>query len=211
LRLGGPCREAHSPTVHARRAACSSARRTELADIPAKPHGLGLRFLADLRYPVPSHLRVLHRRRERQARRARRGDARSNAGVDSAAASQRDAVRAGSSVHHPRSRRQVRCSLRPRRQGRRCACPAYRGAGAAHELGVRTTLFPFREQATLRHVRVFNRSTVRAFADGHADARQPLSSHGSTRSRVSAGAAPRASRRATRRQASSRATASSST
>jgi mRNA interferase HigB len=35
-------------------------------------------------------------------------------------------------------------------------------------------LFPFWEQATLRHVRVFNRSTVRVFADDHADARQPL-------------------------------------
>lgn len=38
----------------------------------------------------------------------------------------------------------------------------------------RSTLFPFWEQATLRYVRVFNRSTVRAFADEHADARQPL-------------------------------------
>ena len=35
-------------------------------------------------------------------------------------------------------------------------------------------MFPFWEQATIRHVRVFNRSTVRAFAAGHADARQPL-------------------------------------
>ena len=35
-------------------------------------------------------------------------------------------------------------------------------------------LFPFWERAILRHVRVFNRSTVRAFAEAHADARQPL-------------------------------------
>jgi mRNA interferase HigB len=35
-------------------------------------------------------------------------------------------------------------------------------------------LFPFWERAILRYVRVFNRSTVRAFADAHADARQPL-------------------------------------
>jgi mRNA interferase HigB len=35
-------------------------------------------------------------------------------------------------------------------------------------------LFPFWEHAILRHVRVFNRSTVRAFADAHADAREPL-------------------------------------
>jgi hypothetical protein len=31
-----------------------------------------------------------------------------------------------------------------------------------------------REHTTLNHVRVFIRSTVRAFADNHADARQPL-------------------------------------
>lgn len=41
-------------------------------------------------------------------------------------------------------------------------------------MGRRTTLFPFWERAKLWHVRVFNRSTVRAFADEHADARQPL-------------------------------------
>ncbi len=35
-------------------------------------------------------------------------------------------------------------------------------------------MFPFWERAILWHVRVFNRSTVRAFADAHADARQPL-------------------------------------
>ena len=35
-------------------------------------------------------------------------------------------------------------------------------------------LFPFWEQATQRHVRVTNRSTVRVFVDDHADARQPL-------------------------------------
>jgi mRNA interferase HigB len=35
------------------------------------------------------------------------------------------------------------------------------------------SLFPFWERATLRYVRIFNRSTVRAFADAHADARQP--------------------------------------
>jgi mRNA interferase HigB len=35
-------------------------------------------------------------------------------------------------------------------------------------------LFPFWELVILWHVRVFNRSTVRAFADAHADARQPL-------------------------------------
>jgi mRNA interferase HigB len=35
-------------------------------------------------------------------------------------------------------------------------------------------LFPFWERASLRHVRVFNRSTVKAFGDDHADARQPL-------------------------------------
>ena len=33
---------------------------------------------------------------------------------------------------------------------------------------------PFWEHARLQHVRVFNRSTVRAFAEAHADARQPL-------------------------------------
>ena len=36
------------------------------------------------------------------------------------------------------------------------------------------SLFPFWERGTLWHVRVFNRSTVRAFADAHADARQPI-------------------------------------
>jgi mRNA interferase HigB len=35
-------------------------------------------------------------------------------------------------------------------------------------------LFPFWEHAILRHVRVFNRSAARAFADAHADAREPL-------------------------------------
>jgi mRNA interferase HigB len=35
-------------------------------------------------------------------------------------------------------------------------------------------LFPFWERATLPNVRVFNRSTVRAFAEAHADARQPI-------------------------------------
>jgi len=35
-------------------------------------------------------------------------------------------------------------------------------------------LLPFWERATLPLVRVFNRSTVRAFADAHTDARQPL-------------------------------------
>jgi mRNA interferase HigB len=35
-------------------------------------------------------------------------------------------------------------------------------------------LFPFWERATLKHVRIFNRSTVRAFASVHADARQPI-------------------------------------
>ena len=35
-------------------------------------------------------------------------------------------------------------------------------------------MFPFWEHATVRYVRVFNRSTVRAFADTHADARQAL-------------------------------------
>jgi mRNA interferase HigB len=35
-------------------------------------------------------------------------------------------------------------------------------------------LFPFWEQARRKDVRVFNRSTVKAFADGHADARQPI-------------------------------------
>jgi mRNA interferase HigB len=35
-------------------------------------------------------------------------------------------------------------------------------------------LFPFWEHAKVQHVRVFNRSTIRAFADKHADARQPL-------------------------------------
>ena len=35
-------------------------------------------------------------------------------------------------------------------------------------------LLPFREHATLWHVRVFNRSSVTAFAAAHADARQPL-------------------------------------
>jgi mRNA interferase HigB len=38
----------------------------------------------------------------------------------------------------------------------------------------RSTLFPFWEQAKVQHVRVFNRSTVKAFADEHADARQAL-------------------------------------
>jgi hypothetical protein len=87
--------------MHARRATPGSARRTELAHIPAKPHGLGLRLLAGLRYLVPSHLRVLYHRCEREARRACRGDARSNADVDRAAAAQRDAVRAGAAVCHP--------------------------------------------------------------------------------------------------------------
>jgi mRNA interferase HigB len=36
------------------------------------------------------------------------------------------------------------------------------------------TLFPFWDRARVQHVRVFNRSTVRAFADAHADVRQPL-------------------------------------
>ncbi len=36
------------------------------------------------------------------------------------------------------------------------------------------TLFPIWERAKVQHVRVFNRSTVRAFADEHADSRQPL-------------------------------------
>lgn len=35
-------------------------------------------------------------------------------------------------------------------------------------------MFPFWERARVQRVRVFNRSTVRAFADEHADARQPL-------------------------------------
>jgi mRNA interferase HigB len=37
-----------------------------------------------------------------------------------------------------------------------------------------SALFPFWERATVRDVRVFNRSTIRVFADTHADARQPL-------------------------------------
>ncbi len=36
------------------------------------------------------------------------------------------------------------------------------------------TLLPFREHATLCAVRVFNRSTIRAFANAHKDAEQPL-------------------------------------
>jgi mRNA interferase HigB len=35
-------------------------------------------------------------------------------------------------------------------------------------------LFPFWEHGRIRYVRVFNRSTVKAFADSHADARQSL-------------------------------------
>ena len=35
-------------------------------------------------------------------------------------------------------------------------------------------LLPFWDHASLQHVRVFNRSTVQAFAGAHADARQPL-------------------------------------
>ena len=35
-------------------------------------------------------------------------------------------------------------------------------------------MVPFWDRASLGCVRVFNRSTVRAFADAHADARQPL-------------------------------------
>jgi mRNA interferase HigB len=35
-------------------------------------------------------------------------------------------------------------------------------------------MVPFWDRATLAHVRVFNRSTVKAAADAHADARQPL-------------------------------------
>ena len=35
-------------------------------------------------------------------------------------------------------------------------------------------LFPFWEQAKVRYVRVFNRSTVRTFAGAHADARQAI-------------------------------------
>jgi len=46
-------------------------------------------------------------------------------------------------------------------------------AGAAALRG-EVALLPFREQATVRYVRVFNRSTVTVFADAHADARQPL-------------------------------------
>jgi mRNA interferase HigB len=36
------------------------------------------------------------------------------------------------------------------------------------------SLFPFWERATMEYVRVFNRSTVKAFADAHADARESL-------------------------------------
>jgi mRNA interferase HigB len=42
------------------------------------------------------------------------------------------------------------------------------------ERASRSTLFPFWEQAKVQHVRIFNRSTVRAFAGAHADARQAL-------------------------------------
>lgn len=35
-------------------------------------------------------------------------------------------------------------------------------------------MFPFWERATIQDVRVFNRSTVRSFADAHANARQPI-------------------------------------
>ena len=38
----------------------------------------------------------------------------------------------------------------------------------------RVSLLPFWERATLQYVRVFNRATVKAFADAHADTRQPL-------------------------------------
>ena len=38
----------------------------------------------------------------------------------------------------------------------------------------RSSLFPFWERAKVQHVRVFNRSTVRAFAGTHADARPAL-------------------------------------
>jgi hypothetical protein len=62
-----PHREANGPKVYARCAACCSAQRTALADIPAKPHGVGLRFPAGLRHLVSSRLRVLHRRCERQS------------------------------------------------------------------------------------------------------------------------------------------------
>jgi hypothetical protein len=103
-----PRLEANGPKIHARCAAGCPPRGTALGVIPAKPHGAGLRFLADVRRLVPSRLRVLHRRRERQARRACGSDARSDAGVDGAAAPQCDAVREGAEVHHPRSQRQIR-------------------------------------------------------------------------------------------------------
>jgi hypothetical protein len=123
----GPPRETHGSTVHARLAVCGSPRRTELADVSAKPHGLGLRLPAGLRRLVPSDLRVFRRRRERQARRARGGDSRSDASVDRPAAAQRDAVRAGATVCHSRPRRQIQCVVRPRRQERRCSRSAHRG------------------------------------------------------------------------------------
>jgi mRNA interferase HigB len=39
---------------------------------------------------------------------------------------------------------------------------------------LKVALLPFREQARLCAVRVFNRSTIRAFANAHKDAEQPL-------------------------------------
>ncbi|MEY4581796.1 MAG: hypothetical protein RL701_6499 [Pseudomonadota bacterium] len=53
---------------------------------------------------------------------------------------------------------------------------AVRDARLTSTLGrhARTRLLPFWEQATVGGVRVFNRSTVKAFAESHSDARQPL-------------------------------------
>ena len=74
-----PRREANGPTVHAR-CATDLHRIAVRAGRPflRQPHGLGLRLPADLRHLVPSHLRILHRRRERQARRPRCGHARAH-------------------------------------------------------------------------------------------------------------------------------------
>lgn len=46
--------------------------------------------------------------------------------------------------------------------------------GLAAEPNGPRKLVPFWEHATVQHVRVFNRSTVKVFADAHADARQAL-------------------------------------